>query len=239
MRTRVIPGIVVLWVLSGAFARDLDVDRSRLVKEVEPFASEQFLQDLHDPNLLPANGVHQPVFIWNVSSASPRGAVAMLAPTAVRVGRELLVLRNQGIPFTESFTVRRILNATEAWEQFEQSPRHLAGWQAVLKSVDRDSLKRDEPVIIFDQKVLDAFKVSEIVRDTTSPMDNPDPGVLWCCERFSIYSTPHGYECRNAGTSCEVCRSCGHGRPPDPVAPLPTGGMPFLQNSIQPARDND
>jgi hypothetical protein len=217
MKTRIASAVAFVMALSvvGVYAQNTARDVDRLLGELGVQASDDLLRDLGDPTLLPATGDHQAVFFWNVSSATPQGALALVVPPAVRVGRTLLDLRDQGVQFTDSFAVRRILNATEMWDRFTESPAYRSSWKSATLLVDRNSLRPGEVVTFTDGGLRERISVSEISGPALDSMEPwPKPGELYCCQRYNIYPTAHGYRCEDAGTGCEICKSCGGGRDP-------------------------
>ena len=60
--------LAAVFATSQALAYDVGQDIQRLIAELGAHATPQLIEDLSDPNLLPANGIHRPRFIWNVSA---------------------------------------------------------------------------------------------------------------------------------------------------------------------------
>ncbi len=217
MRNRIASAIAIVVTLSaaGVAAQETRRDIDRLVGELGAQASDDLLRELSDPELLPPTGDHRGRFFWNISSVTPRGALALIVPPAVRVGWALLGLRDQGVELTDSFAVRRILNATEMWDRFRASPAYQSSWKSATLLVDRNELRPGEAVTFTDGGAGERISVSEISGPALDSMEPwPPPGELYCCQRYNIYQTPHGYRCENAGTGCEICKSCGGGRDP-------------------------
>ncbi len=225
MKTSILRVLVSVVALSTAYAYDPKADIQTLATELGTDVGQEIVLALQDPALLPANGVHQPVFIWNVSADTPSGgALAMILPAAVRVGHEVLRRSSEGGKFTDTFVLRRILNATQMWDANDRSDGFFAGWQAVQKTVDPAKVTPGSPFVLADATPLGSFDVSEISGPVGQVLAASSGGGLQCCYLYTMTIIPQGFICQYDGSSCEMCAPCGPGQPP--VLPNPSPGPP-------------
>ncbi len=218
--------VAALVALSATHAYDPQEDIDRLTTVLGDGVTPEILLALQDPALLPADGIHQPLFFWNVSSDTPSGHLAMILPSAVRVGHTVLERAAQGTKFTDSFALRRILNATQMWDGYNGTAEFKAGWEAVDAVVDHATLTGGAPVQFTDPAPLTSFDVSEIAGPVVASGPGGFPG-LQCCYDYHMTSVPHGFLCQFEGTSCTMCAECGPGRPPMIPNPTPQPPNPF------------
>lgn len=220
MRHRDLLSIVALVALGAAHAYDPQADIDRLTAELGDGVTPELLLALQDPALLPSDGIHQPLFFWNVSSDTPSGHLAMILPSAVRVGHTVLERASEGTKFTDTFALRRILNATQMWDGYHNTLQFKAGWEAVNAVVDHTTLTGGAPVQFMDPTPLANFDVNEIAGPAAASDSGGNPGGLECCYNYTFTPLPHGFLCEFEGTSCTMCAECGPGRPP--IIPNPT-----------------
>ena len=190
-------------------------DLATLEDEVASRVTESLRKDLLDPKLLPESGLHRPMFFWHES-----GSVALVVPAAVRVGHELQVRRSEGSVFTDTISVRRILNVTEMWRRLEKTghvARVLTSINlAVRQEAAREGRSPDEAMILQvlgrDPDILLDLVISETAGlhpSEPTGIDDPAPGELWCYR--VLYGEWDGdkYCCFGDGDNCWIRIPCG------------------------------
>src|SRR5262245_63113483 len=121
--SRVIARLAVLVLSIGIATAAPSPDVVLLLDELGANAGADLVRDLQAPDLIPASGNYRGIPIWNTGpEMPPGGSLAIVFPTAVRVGLALQELRADGVAFTETPTVERIMRVTTNWGQLIARP---------------------------------------------------------------------------------------------------------------------
>lgn len=205
----------------------------QLLTQLGSNADQALRDDLANPSLLPADGRHQAFLYWEAANpGQPRGWLTVVNPPGSRVGEKLRTLRTQGVSFSDSVTVRRLLSAADSWAVRSASvswgdaiaDADFRIWDAAtLQGVTTPSATFIWNALASWPELRDMFIVSELSRDfpAYSVMSDPRPGEVWCYQIVKATPVPGGFHCEGEGSGCDRKIDCP--RPPPVVPPLQPG----------------